>query len=217
MVLNVAVTEYRAIIPSQVVGLARDSHTVRRLRAQYAPLWFTSPIKSTWNPDLNAGRGFQHCVDKYAEVTLKAPWDDVLLYYDWLFLLSGKSIQPGTLHYPPLYPVLNTSAMSNAAEALAGWFCEDHYSWTLTIRPERVTPALIFRDRVNRRWALIEVKSSGKLGELNRKLTSAMIKLLPILSSTNQLNPNPYYVGVIMVQVKGPADLLLTSLILEES
>lgn len=217
MILNVLVTEYRSLITPHVIGLTRDAHTVSRLRQMYAPSWFSSPTRWTWNADLDAGRGFQHYVDKYAEVTTEAPWNDVVLFFNRMSSLSGTPVPPGPLYYPARYPLLNIAAMANAAEALAGWFCEYNYHWALVTRPPRVTPDLLFRDTTNSRWALLEVKSSGKLGDVKRKLTSDMIKLLPILSSTKHLRPRPYYAGVIMVQVAAPTEVLLTSLILEES
>ena len=75
---------------------------------------------------------------------------------------------------------------------------------------------MVFRDRGSGRWALVEVKSSGRLGNVRSKLTTEMIKLLKILAATKQLRPSPYYVALIMVQVGGPTEVKLTSLVLEE-
>ena len=142
MILNVSVTEYRPLVSSYEIGLARDSHTVSRLRARYAPLWFSSHNSWTWHADLAAGRGSQHYVDKYSEVTTEAPWNDVVLFFNRMSLLGGTRVPTGPLYYPARYPLLNGAAMANAAEALAGWFCEDHYNWALITRPPRVTPDL---------------------------------------------------------------------------
>lgn len=75
---------------------------------------------------------------------------------------------------------------------------------------------MVFRDNRSGRLALVEVKSTGRSGSVRSKLTAEMIKLLRILAITKQLRPNPYYVALIMVQVAGPTDAKLTSLVLEE-
>ena len=217
MILNVSVTEYRPLVTAHELGLARDTHTVARLRQRYAPSWFSNPSNWVWRPDLDAAPGFQHYVDKYAESSTLAPWEDVILFFNRLAAVSGTPITPGPLYYPARYPLLNTAAMASATEALAGWFCEQYHHWSLISRPARVTPDLLFRDPTNHRWALIEVKSSGKLGDVKKKLTTFMIKLLPILASTKLLRPNLYYAGVILAQVASPTDVHLTSLILEET
>jgi hypothetical protein len=43
-----------------------------------------------------------------------------------------------------------------------------------------------------------------------------MVKLLEVLAKTKLLRPGPYYAGLILVQLVGPTDVNLTSLILEE-
>ena len=126
--------------------------------------------------------------------------------------------QPSRLLFPVNYPMMNIAAMASAAEALAGWFCEEHYhDWDFYTRPSRVTPDLIFRDLVNRRFALVEVKSSGNLGNPQSKITTEMIKLLKVLAPMKLLNQSRYYLGLIMVQVASPVQVNLTSLILEEA
>ena len=216
MILDVSVTEYRHSVTAHEVGLTRDTHTVSRLRKQYVPSWFSRPTQRLWRADLTASPGFQWYVDKYAEVITNEPWNDVELFFQRLAAVGRGPIPPGPLFYPGRYPLLNTAAMASAAEALAGWFCEVHYNWDLVTRPQRVSPDMVFRDSLSGRWALVEVKSSGRLGNVRSKLTAEMIKLLRILAATKQLRPIPYYVALIMVQVAGPTDVKLSSLVLEE-
>jgi len=114
-------------------------------------------------------------------------------------------------------PLLNSAAMAMAAEALAGWYCQATYRWAFLGRPQRVSPDMIFCDRNTARYALIEVKSSGRSSfSVTKKLTSDMIKLLRTLALTKQISAGRYLAGVILVQVTGRANAALTSLILEE-
>ena len=216
MILNVSVTEYRYSVTAHEVGLTRDTYTVSRLREQYVPSWFSTPNQWQWRADLAGNPGFQWYVDKYTEVTTSGPWNDVDLFFQRLAAVGRGSVQGGPLFYPGRYPLLNTAAMASAAEALAGWFCEVHYNWDLITRPQRVSPDMVFHDSRSGRLALAEVKSTGRSGSVRSKLTTEMIKLLRILAITKQLRPSPYYVALIMVQVAGPTDVELTSLVLEE-
>lgn len=216
MILNVSVTEYRHPVTAHEVGLTRDTHTVSRLREQYVPLWFSAPFQRQWRADLTASPGFQWYVDKYAEVVTNEPWSDVELFFQRLAAVGRGPIPSSRLYYSGRYPLLNTAAMASGAEALAGWFCEVHYNWDLFTRPQRVSPDMVFRDNRSGRWALVEVKSSGRLGSVRSKLTTEMIKLLRILASTKLLSPSLYSVALIMIQVAGPTEVDLTSLVLEE-
>ncbi len=216
MILDVSVTEYRHQVTAHEVGLTRDTYTVSRLRERYVPSWFSAPAQRQWSADLTASPGFQWYVDKYAEVTTSEPWNDVDLFFQRLAAVGRGSAQGGPLFYPGRYPLLNTAAMASSAEALAGWFCETHYNWDLVTRPQRVSPDMVFRDSQSGRWALVEVKSTGRRGSVRSKLTAEMIKLLRILASTKQLRPRPYYVALIMVQVAERTDVELSSLVLEE-
>jgi hypothetical protein len=220
MIIDVSVNEYRHAVTAHEIGLTRDSHTVSILRQQYAPQWFTNPQQSMWAADLKASPGFQWYVDKYAEATTLDPWDDVSEFFRRMAKVSPMPssgvASSSALYYPGRYPLLNTSAMASAAEALAGWFCEIQYKWNLIARPPRVTPDLVFRDNNSKRWTLIEVKSSSRLGNVESKLTTDMIKLLEVLAKTKLLRPNPYNAGIVMVQVEGPTRVQLTSLVLEE-
>lgn len=207
-------TEYTHPVTSQEVGLARDALSAKVLRAKYSPAWFSSPKKRWWKPDLSGTPGFQRYITKYAEVVLGDPWADIVLYYDQSALLAGA---PTPLGFPPRYPLLNSAAMAMAAEALAGWFCQETYPWAFLGRPQRVSPDMIFYDWGTRRYALIEVKSSGRPSfNVKKKLTSDMIKLLRTLASTKQISAGRYLAGVILVQVTGRADATLSSLVLEE-
>ena len=216
MILNVSVTEYRHSVAAHEVGLTRDTHTVSRLREQYVPSWFSLPSQWQWRADLTASPGFQWYVDKYSEVTTSEPWNDVVLFFQRLAAVGRGSAQRGSLFYPGRHPLLNTAAMASSAEALAGWFCETHHNWDLFTRPQRVSPDMVFHDNRSGRWALVEVKSTGRLGSVRSKLTTEMIKLLRILAATKLLRPSLYYTALIMVQVAGPTDVDLTSLVLEE-
>ena len=216
MLLNVSVTRYRHLVTAREVGLTRDTHTVSRLRDRYVPAWFANPVRWIWPADLTASPGFQWYVDKYAEVTTLNPWDDVDLFFQRLAAVGRGTIRPGALFYPGRWPLINTAAMASASEALAGWFCEDQYNWDLVTRPQRVSPDMVFRDPDSGRWALVEVKSSGRLGNPVGRLTTEMIKLLKVLAATKQLRPSPYTAALIMVQVAGPTDVVLSSLELEE-
>src|SRR5207244_516908 len=123
LVIVVNVAEYRSKITSYQVGLSRDTHSVRTLRKNYAPGWFLKPNQSVWKADFGARPGFQHYVNKYAEVVTLNPWDDVVEFFRRAPTnLSIGGLPPGPLHYPMRYPLLNTAAMAAAAEALAGWF-----------------------------------------------------------------------------------------------
>ncbi len=217
MILNVSVTEYRHPVTAHEVGLTRDTLTISRLRERYVPSWFSSRARSQWQwqADLDAGTGFQTYVDKYTEVTTSEPWNDVELFFDRLAAVGRRASYGGSLYYPGRYPLLNSAAMANAAEALAGWFCEEHYDWDLATRPRRVSPDIVFRDKGGR-WALVEVKSTGRSGSVRAKMTNEMIKLLRILATTKLLRPRLYFVVLIMIQVAGPSDVKLTSLVLEE-
>jgi hypothetical protein len=158
--------------------------------------------------------GFQRYVMKYSEVVLGDPWADIVLYYDQAAVLAGA---PTPLGFPPRYPLLNSAAMAMAAEALAGWFCQANYPWAFLGRPQRVSPDMIFYDRQNSRYALIEVKSSGRSSfSIERKLTSDMIKLLRTLALTKQISAGRYIAGVIVVQVTGKTSATLSSLLLED-
>ncbi len=216
MILNVSVTEYRHSVTAHEVGLTRDTHTVSRLREQYVPSWFSTPNQWQWKADLAANRGFQWYVDKYTEVTTSEPWNDVDLFFQRLARVGARSARVGPLLYTLRYPILNAAAMASAAEALAGWFCETHYNWDLITRPQRVSPDMVFHDSRSGRLALVEVKSTGRSGSVRSKVTGEMIKLLRVLAITKQLRPRPYYVALIMVQVAGPTDVALSSLVLEE-
>jgi hypothetical protein len=215
MILAISVTEYRYKIAPHELGLVRDTHTAKRLRQVYAPGWFKSRSVYPWKVDLNAPPGFQSQVDKYAEVVTQNPWNDVELYFTRFAKASGLATGPGILHYPGRYPILNSAAMAAAAEGIAGWYCRERYGWEFVARPPRVTPDLIFRERATKRYALVEVKSSGRSGDIKKKLVTEMMKLLRILNSSKQLRPGAYYAGIIMVQVAGANDVRLTGLILE--
>ena len=217
MILDVAVTEYRHTVTPHEIGLTRDRRTESILRQRYAPNWFSNPVQSQWTPDLTRGQGFQSYVDKYAEVTTQEPWDDIALFFQRAARLGQVQMPPGGLLYPVHRPILNISAMASASEGLAGWFCEDYYSWGLEIRPTRVTPDMVFRDYSTRRLALVEVKSSGNMDNPRRKLIAEMINLFKVLAPTKLLRPSRYYVGLIMVQVESPTKADLTSLVLEEA
>ena len=106
--------------------------------------------------------------------------------------------------------------MAAAAEGLAGWYCRRCYGWDFSHRPARVTPDLVFQEPSTNRYALIEVKSSSKSGNIQAKLTTDMIKPLGVLGGTKLIRPGLYYAGLILVQVGGPTDVRLTSLLLEE-
>jgi hypothetical protein len=107
--------------------------------------------------------------------------------------------------------------MAMAAEALAGWFCQETYPWAFLGRPQRVSPDMIFYEANSSRYALIEVKSSGKASfNVTKKLTSDMIKLFRTLALTKQITTGRYLAGVILVQVTGRANAALSSLVLEE-
>ena len=216
MILDVSVTEYRHVVTGPEIGLTRDRRTESRLRQTYAPAWFTSPRRWQWQADLDAAPGFQYYVDMYSEVTTKDPWDDIALFFQRASAFGQTQFSSGALLYPAKTPELNIAAMASASEALAGWFCEDHYGWGLYDRPSKVTPDIVFRDNASNRLALVEVKSSGRLGNPQSKLTTDMIKLLKVLAPTKLLHPHKYYVGLIMVQVSGPDSVDLTSLILDE-
>ena len=218
MILDVSVTEYRHTITTQEVGLTRDRQTVSRLREQYAPSWFASPNDWQRQVDLDVGRGFQWYVDKYSEVTTREPWNDVTLYFRRTAgIRRAQPTQGGLFYTLRNQPVLNIAAMASAAEAIAGWFCETHYTWDLVTRPLRVTPDLIFVDSVSRRLALVEVKSTSKMGDMRSKLITEMINLLKVLAPTKLLQPGRFIVALIMIQVASPSEVHLTSLVLEES
>ena len=216
MILDVSVTEYRHDVTALEIGLSRDKRTESMLRRTYVSAWFTNPRHWQQQADLNAPPGFQHYVDKYSEVTTKDPWDDIVLFFQRAPALGQAQFSSGALRYPVKTHELNIAAMASASEALAGWFCEDRYGWDLYARPSRVTPDIVFRDSSSGRLALVEVKSSGRLGNPRSKLTTDMIKLLNILPHTKLLHPHKYYVGLIMVQVSGPNSVDLTSLRLDE-
>jgi hypothetical protein len=215
LILNIDITQYTHPVTSHEIGLARDQLSAKVLRHNYAPKWFSAPATRQWQPDLNGTPGFQRYVNKYAEVVLADPWADIVLYYDQAARLAGAQIPLG---YPPRYPLLNSSAMAMAAEALAGWHCETTYPWAFLGRPQRVSPDMIFYDPSSARFALVEVKSSGRPSlNVNAKLTSDMIKLFRTLALTKHISAGRYVAGVILVQVTGRASVSLTSLILEEA
>lgn len=110
------------------------------LKRAYAPLWFSEPMQWRWQADLDATLGFQNYVDKYSEVTTQNPWDDIALFFQRARGFGQTQNPPSGLLYPVKAPELNIAAMASAAEALAGWFCEDRYGWTLYARPSKVTP-----------------------------------------------------------------------------
>lgn len=215
MILNVSVTEYRHSITAQEVGLTRDTQTVSRLREQYVPSWFSAPTRSQWQADLDSTPGFQWYVDKYSEVVTSEPWSDVELFFQRLAAVGRRTAHGRNLYYPGRDPLLNTAAMAYSAEALAGWYCEESYNWDLITRPQRVSTDIVFLDQSGR-WALVEVKSTGRSGSVRGKMTTEMIKLLRILAATKLLRPDLYYVVLMMVQVVGPTDIRLTNLVLEE-
>ena len=215
MILNVSVTEYRHAVTPHEVGLTRDRHTVSILRNQHAPQWFSNPTRWQWSADLASAPGFQWYVDMYSEVTTQEPWNDIDLFFRRVARIGYNQNPQGALLYPS-YPMLNIAAMASASEALAGWFCEKYYNWDLYVRPSRVTPDMIFQDIASGRLALVEIKSSGKLGNVQSKLTTEMIKLLKVLAPTKQLYPSRYYLALIMLQIADAANVNLTSLVLEE-
>lgn len=216
MLLDVSVTEYRRAIMPREIGLTRDRRTEGMLKRAYAPLWFSNPIQWQWQADLDATPGFQNYVDKYSEVTTQNPWDDIALFFQRARGFGQTQNPPSGLLYPVKAPELNIAAMASAAEALAGWFCEDRYGWTLYARPSKVTPDIVFRDDASGRLALVEVKSTGRLADVRTKLTADMIKLLKVLAPTKLLHPNRYYVGLVTIQVASATEVNLTSLVLEE-
>lgn len=215
-VLNVSGVEYRNQIDPRVLGLVRDTHTEKVLRSQYAPAWFQRPTPLSWSADLTSARGFQWYVDKYSEAVTVEPWDDVVQFFGRLGKAAGKPAPIPPLFYPARFPILNTAAMAAAAEALAGWFCEYRYGWQLIIRPPRVTPDLVFLDSSSLQYVNVEVKSSGKVVDVKAKLLTEMIKVLRVLNASKQLRPGPYVAALVMVQVKSAAEVVLSSLVLEE-
>ena len=218
MIIDVEVTEYRHGITTDQIGLSRDTHSQKRLRSTYAPGWFSSPSRWLWRADLAASPGFQHKVDKFAEVTAVEPWQDIIEYFARKAVAGGVQPPTGALHYPGRYPILNTGAMAAATEGLAGWFCEDRYHWHLIERPPRVTPDFVFAERGTGRYATVEVKSSGRLADPKSKLETDMIKVLRMLAPTKLLRPSVhYYAGLIMIQVAHATSVRLTSLVLEET
>ena len=218
MILDVSITEYRQTVTAYEVGLTRDRQTESRLRQQYTPAWFANPVRRQITADFTTAPGFQWYVDKYSEVTTSDPWNDIERYFQRANLVGRQGHgQPNVLSYPVSYPILNITAMASAAEALAGWYCETPYiDWSLHVRPSRVTPDMVFRDNASGRFALVEVKSSGNMGDPRSKLTTEMIKLLKVLAPTKLLNRSLYYVALIMVQVASATQVDLTSLVLEE-
>ena len=218
MIIDVWVKEYRHRVTAHEIGLTRDRHTISTLRQRYAPDWFLNPIDRHMTADFTAPPGFQRYVDKYSEATTQEPWRDIESYFQKKNRIGSVQNPQGLMSYPVSYPRINTAALASSGEALAGWFCETHYNWDLYIRPPMVTPDLIFRrSRTSRRLALVEVKSSGNLGNPISKMTGEMINLLRVLAPTKLLRPGRYYVGLIMVQVESPTEVRLTSLILEEA
>ena len=218
MILDVSVTEYRQTITAHEIGLVRDRQTISRLRRQNVPSWFASPNDWRRPVDLDVERGFQWYVDKYSEVTTRDPWNDVELYFRRTAGIRRARHAQDDLFYPLRNePLLNIAAMASAAEAIAGWLCETHYTWDLVTRPLRVTPDMVFFDSVSRRLALVEVKSTSKTGDIRSRLTTEMISLLKVLAPTKLLQPGPFIAALIMVQVANPSEVHLTSLVLEES
>ena len=72
-------------------------------------------------------------------------------------------------------------------------------------------------DIESRRLALVEVKSTSKMGDIRSRLTTEMIKLLKVLAPTKLLQPGRFIATLIMVQVASSSEVHLTSLVLEES
>lgn len=216
MILNVSVTEYRRELTHLEIGLARDRLTVATLRREHVPNWFANPTNFRMRADFGAdGRGFQPYVDRYSEVATSEPWKDIELYFE---RKEGVGYAPaGALFYSDNRPILNTAALASATEALAGWFCEERYGWTLAHRPQRVSPDMVFTDNANDRLALVEVKSSSVQVNVIGRLTANMIDLLRILAFTKYLSPARYFAALIMVQLVGPDSVNLTSLVLEET
>ena len=73
---------------------------------------------------------------------------------------------------------------------------------------------MVFQDRAADRWALVEVKSSTILRNARGRMTTEMIDLLRVLAFTKYLSPRRYCAALIMIQIVGPADVNLTSLVL---
>ena len=161
------------------------------------------------------GREFQPYVDRYSEVVASEPWKDIELYFERKEVVDRAPSD--ALFYPDNRPILNTAALASATEALAGWFCEERYGWTLAFRPQRVSPDMVFADSANDRLALVEVKSSSVPINVIGRLTSDMIDLLRALAFTKYLSPARYCAALIMVQLVGPSNANLTSLVLEEA
>ncbi len=217
MIIDVSVTEYRHPVTPREIGLTRDTHTVAMLKRHYVPSWFQAPKRWQWSADLTANPGFQWYVDKYTEFVTEEPWNDVVLFFQRRAVAGRGQIRLGSLYYPGRYPLLNTSAMAGSAEALAGWFCEDQYQWDLIIRPQRISPDMVFHDSNNGRSALVEVKSTSQNKNVQPQLRDDMIKLLKILAATKLLSPRrKYYAVLMMIEVAESTDVKLTSLILEE-
>ena len=214
--LEVSVAEYRRVLTPREIGLTRDAQTVSTLRSEYVPLWFANRTAWRWRADFDEPPGFQRYVDLYSEVTTHQPWDDVALFFDRVEKAGNVAVPLDPLSYSDPRPLMNSTAMASAAEALAGWFCEVHYGWERYARPQTVSPDILFSDAANNLLAMVEVKSSSVQLNLRSRLTSAMIDLLKILAPTKQLRPGRYSVNIIMIQVVGVAEVNLTSLILEE-
>ena len=170
MILDVSVTEYRHTITTQEIGLTRDRRTISILRKTHTPTWFSNPVRRQLIVDFTIQPGFQWYVDKYSEVTTQEPWNDVTSYFQRIAGIRRAPAPQGGLFYPLRnQPLLNTAAMASAAEAIAGWYCETYCNWDLVTRPLRVTPDLIFVDSVSRRLALVEVKSTSKMGNITSR------------------------------------------------
>jgi hypothetical protein len=214
--LVVKVLQYHSQVTANEIYQCQDKLALRNLRRNYADKWFANAQKSNWDINFLHGKEFQWYVNKYAEITVNNPWDDVSLYFLKLNRLASNSQVNDSFYYPSHFPVVNDYAISAAAEALAGRFYQEYYGWSLIARPIRKGPDFIFREMTSKRWVLAEVCSSVGLDDTHYIMTSHMTNMLLALSNMKYVRLRPYLVTLAMVQLTGPSEVFLTNLLLEE-
>lgn len=199
--MPIDIFEYRDMISTPGLGrYLRDRSGKADLR-RLVGRWINNFRHTTSLPTPN----LQHYVDKYAEQVVADVVADINKY---LSTLQARGFTAGGLGtgLPPLAIVPrdlrpNNSAISAAAEGLAGWYLETVKGLTPLARPIGEGPDLVFTNYQAASDALVQVKGTQE-PDLRGRLLDGALDLLDYASRIKLMAPHAtyscYIVGIII-------------------